>query len=133
MSHPHAPHPKLTHDKEHEKATLFQRTNASAFADADLKLPLSALTVDTAVVVAEMVTINYNYDPSAPQSQTRTAVDIAAGVVDEDLQEAMKAQTVAFHYDPPSPLQAQTNGVGISQAAQPGRKHSMTTLHPQRY
>jgi hypothetical protein len=110
---------------------VFRRTNASAFTYADLSL-LSALIVDTAVVAAGMPMINYNYDPSTPQSQTRMAVDTAAGVVDEDPQEAMKAQTVVFHCYPPSPLQTQTNGMDISQAAQPRRKRSMTILHPPR-
>ena len=58
-----------------------------------------------------MQMMNHNYDPLTPQSQTRKAVD-TAGVVDEDPQEAMKTQTVALHYCPPSPFQMQTNGMG---------------------
>jgi len=50
FSHPHAPHPKVLHNKEDEKATAFRGTNASAFAYADLSL--SALIVDAAVAVA---------------------------------------------------------------------------------
>jgi hypothetical protein len=79
---PHAPHPKLSLGKEHEKATAFQRTNASAFSYAGLSL--SALMVDTAVVVATMQMTNCYYDPSTPQYQNCTAVDTAARVVDED-------------------------------------------------
>jgi hypothetical protein len=93
----HTPCTQNTHDKEHEKATVFRRTNASAFTYVDLLLSLSALIVDTA---------------STPQSLTRMAVDTAAGVVDEDPQEAMKAQAVAVHYYPPLPLQTQANGMG---------------------
>jgi hypothetical protein len=110
---------------------VFWRTSANAFADADLSL--SALFVDTqVVVVAVMPMINYNYDLSNLQFQTRMDIDTAAGVVDEDPQEAKKAQTVACRCYPPSPLQTQTNGMGISQAAEPQQKHSMTMLHPQR-
>jgi hypothetical protein len=92
---------------------------------------LLASNVDTAV--AAMPMINYHYDPSTPQSQTRTAVDTAASVVDENLEEAMKAKRVGFHYYPLSPLQTQANGVGIDQAAQPRRKHLTTIPHPPRY
>ena len=88
---------------------MFLRTNASAFAYADLSS--TVLIVDTVVVAAAMQMMNHNYDPLTPQSQTRTAVD-TAGVIDEDPQEAMKAQTVALHYCPPSPFQMQTNGMG---------------------
>jgi len=63
---------------------VFLRTNASAFAYADLSL--SVLIVDTVLAVAAMPMINYNHGPSALQSQTRTAVDTAAGVDDEDHQ-----------------------------------------------